>query len=370
MNITLDISQIAYKGTGVSRFVNGLANAILEYDMTNRWTFFYSSLRQELSPEIKRKIHHKKHHLAEYRLPPTALSFLWNSMHRMKIEKLVGNADWIITSDWTEPPSRKRKATIIHDLAYIRHPETVHPLIRKTQQKRMHWVKKESAIVFADSEATKNDIVELLDIPEKKIYVNYPGVELIGADKDTIADTLRKHHLVKPFILTVGKIEPRKNLRRLIDAFKKINGGNVDLVVVGAQGWDTETSKKQSEERNIRFLGYVSETELSALYRSCMLFVYPSLYEGFGYPVVEAMIAGAPVATSRTSSLLELGRDAAMLFDPEDVTEICDAVSKLVHDHTLRDFYAKKGIMKSQEFSWKRYYDKMISVLNGHSTIS
>ena len=126
MKIGLDISQMVYEGTGVSRFVHGLIQGILTHDNQNEWFFFFSSLRQRIDPKIKQLIGQKHHRLFEYKLPPTTLSFVWNTMHRMKVEKLVGNLDWFISSDWTEPPSNMKKATIIHDLVYLRYPETVH----------------------------------------------------------------------------------------------------------------------------------------------------------------------------------------------------------------------------------------------------
>lgn len=366
MNLGIDISQIVYEGTGVGRFVHGLTNSILEFDTLNKWTFFFSSMRQNLNPQIKKLIKNKNHHLLEYRLPPSALSFLWNSMHRMKVEKLVGKLDWFITSDWTEPPSHMKKATIIHDLAYLKYPETVHGTILQTQKQRINWVKKESAIIFADSETTKHDAVHLCGLDEKKIFVNYPGVQFPESSSVEITRTQARLGIKKPFILTVGKIEPRKNLKRLIEAFARLNNIAVDLIIVGQQGWDKETSKKQSQSKNIKFLNYITDAELSALYSSCMFFIYPSLYEGFGYPIVEAMKCGAAVATSDSSSMSEIGQNCALLFDPKSTDELRLSMRKLIEDVDLRNKLKKQGIMRSRDFAWKSYYDKMMDVLMKH----
>ena len=366
MRIGIDISQIVYEGTGVGRFVNGLTEAVLHFDLGNEWTFFFSSLRQNLNPQIKDAIANKDHRLLEYKLPPSALSFLWNSLHRMKVEKLVGKQDWFITSDWTEPPSHMKKSTIIHDLAYLQYPETIHSTILKTQKQRMSWIKKESRIIFADSETTKNDAVQLCGLDEKKIFVNYPGVEFLKSTAIDIAQTHMLFGLKKPFILTVGKIEPRKNLKRLIDAFTQLNNSVIDLVIVGHQGWDTETSKKQSQSNNIKFLSYITDIELSALYSSCLFFIYPSLYEGFGYPIVEAMKCGAAVATSDSSSMGEIGLKSALLFDPKNTNEMSSSMKKLIEDVNLRNKFKKQGIMRSRDFAWKSYYDRMIDVLIKH----
>src|SRR3989338_9380400 len=182
VNIGIDISQIVYEGTGVSRFTNGLVNAILDLDRTNRWLFFFSSLRRNLDPEIERKIVQKGHKLLKWRLPPTALSFLLNDLHSFS-KLLTSNIkhptslDWFITSDWTEPPLSMNKATIVHDLVYLRYPETVDSKILHNQEKRLTWVKRESRIIFADSQSTKSDLVDLLNFDPKKIYVNFPGVD-------------------------------------------------------------------------------------------------------------------------------------------------------------------------------------------------
>lgn len=367
MKIGLDISQTVYEGTGVGRFTGGLVNAILKHDRQNSWVFFFSSMRKSLDPRLSKAIKNSPHRLVQYRFPPTALAFLWNRMHRMKIEKLTGTLDWFITSDWTEGPSRMRKATIIHDLVYLRYPETVHPVIRENQADRMKWVKKESRLIFADSRSTKDDIEELLKIDGKHILVNYPGVDITEPEKNAVAQTRKRFRLEKPFILTVGKIEPRKNLKRLMEAFSGLKNPEADLVIVGPPGWDTESGAIAKGSGNIRFLNFVSDGELAALYSSCLFFAYPSLYEGFGYPVVEAMGAGAAVATSSVSSLKEIGEGSALLFDPLDTGSIARALQTLLHEEKLRRELSAKGRARARDFGWERYFQTMtLALMNSH----
>jgi len=366
MKIGIDISQIVFEGTGVGRFTHDLTETILSNTDKNEWTFFFSSLRQSINPHIKSAIKNKGHRLCEYKIPPTALSFLWNTLHRLKIEKLVGNLDWFITSDWTEGPSNMKKATILHDLVYLRYPETVHKAILKTQKLRMKWVQKESKLIFADSISTKDDAISLLRINKDKIVVNYPGVSIKKPNVEDVKETLTKFNLKNPFILAVGKIEPRKNIKKLINAFAMLNQKNIDLVIVGPQGWDNQTSKKQSQTNNIKFLSFVSNNELSSLYSSCRLFVYPSLYEGFGYPVVEAMSLGAPVATSNTSSMKEIAEGRAELFDPTNVNSISRCISRMINDDALKNKCIKAGIIRSRDFNWKSYYDNIVSCLKNN----
>ncbi|MBI3366484.1 glycosyltransferase family 4 protein [Candidatus Roizmanbacteria bacterium] len=369
MKIGIDISQIVHDGTGVARFTNGLLLSILEYDKKNEWTFFFSSLRKNLDSSLEQKILSKGHNLIKWKLPPTLLSFLWNDLHRFSSLLptpyfLLSNFDWFITSDWTEPPLHEvKKMTIVHDLTFLRYPETVNEKIIKTQEKRLQHVKKESKIIFADSHSTKKDLIELLHIEEKRIVVDYPGVEIIRPSTSHIKKTLKKYNLKnKKFILTVGKLEPRKNFERLIHAFKRIEKKDIKLVIVGPKGWQ-RNNLTIDQSSNITFLGFVPDVELYSLYSSCLLFVYPSIWEGFGYPIIEAMKSRAPVTCSNTSSIKEIADRAALFFDPTNINEMTQCINELSQNKTLRKGLIKKGIETSKIFSWKNYYDKLISSL-------
>ncbi|MFH1827404.1 MAG: glycosyltransferase family 1 protein [bacterium] len=360
MKIGVDISQIAYKGTGVSRFTKGLIDTILEYDKNNEWLFFFSSLRNQLKYEIAKNIKKKGFKILDFPFPPIFLSFLWNKHHIFKIDNLIKNLDWLITSDWIEPPSNFKKATIVHDLIYKRFPETLDSLIIKTQNKRLGHVKKESNLIFADSQSTKNDLINLMNIEDKRIVVNYPGVKILKTELDFDKQTLKKYQLNKTYVLSVGKIEPRKNIQRLIDAFLGLSLQNVELVIIGEYGWGPKIKKYE----NIRYLGYVNDNELFSIYKSSLFFVYPSLWEGFGYPVIEAMASGKAVATSNTSSLSEIVQDAALTFNPYKTSEIQHAIKTLLENKALREELVIKGKNTYKKFTWEDYYKTLIANLN------
>ncbi len=357
MKIAIDISQIVYEGSGVSRFTNGLVRAICQYDTQNEWVFFFSSLRRNLDSSIEELIKSKGHTLIKSKLPPTLLSFIWNQMHFFPIDSIVGKVDWVITSDWSEPPTKSKKATIVHDLVYLKYPETVDESILKTQERRLRWVQKESTIIFADSDTTKIDLESLLNINRNRIAVNYPGITMNNELR--IKDYREKAE--RPFILTVGKLEPRKNLEKLVKAFNSLNQTKVDLYIVGMDGWGN-VAVEQSPQ--IKLLGFVSDEKLAELYQTCLFSVAPSIYEGFGYPVVEAMSYGTPVATSNSSSLREVAGSAALLFDPHDEDSIAKALQKLISTASLRTSLSKKGLIRAKDFTWKKYYDTMIKVLS------
>ena len=362
MTIGLDISQITYVGTGVARFTQGLFDSILKHDQKNNWIFFFSSFRRNLEPSIKKCLLVSQHKLVKMPFPPSLLSFFWNRLHILPIENFTGKLDWFISSDWTEPPAHCKKATVVHDLAFIRYPETVTKKILNVQKKRLHWIKDESRVIFADSQSTKNDLINLLQTSKDKITLNYPGVEVMHPDQTLINSTLSAFKLNKPYILTVGKIEPRKNLSCLIEIFGKLNRQDVDLVIVGAEGWGKVLSI-DNKNPNVKFLGYVADEKLCALYAKSLFFVMPSLWEGFGYPAVEAMKLGIPVALSNTSSLKEIGENAAVFFDPLDSNSIEKALTKLLENATLRKEMSQKGLIQSQKFSWDRYYQTLIATL-------
>ncbi len=363
MKIGIDISQIIYEGTGVSRFNEGLLDAILQYDTENKWVFFFSSFRRKMKEKLLQKIYTRKQSFVQWKLPPTALSFLWNDLHIFP-PHFNGKLDWFITSDWTEPPKNTKKATIVHDLVFKKYPETVHPKILSTQQKRLQWVSKESDIIFADSKSTVSDLEKYYSVNPGRIALNYPGLTVThrDLDKNEIPAILEKYKITPPFILTVGKIEPRKNIERLIKAYNSLLAEqNIpELVIAGMEGWDSNIE----ENENIKYIGFVSDKELAALYKSAMCFVMPSIYEGFGYPVLEAMAYGCPVATSNTSSLAELAENnAALTFDPFNTEAIADSIQSLVTNHALRQELRTKGLEKSEEFTWKRYMDTLLTTL-------
>ncbi len=365
MNIGIDISQVAYEGTGVGRFTAGLIETILECDKTNKWTFFFSSFRGRIDEELLKKIKRSSHRFVRLPFSPTMLSFLWNTLHIVPIETFTGPLDVFICSDWTEPPSACRKATIVHDFAYIRYPETVHKTILETQKKRMDWVKKESTYIITPSKATQADVSSLLSIPLSKITPLYSGVVIERPSKTTLDDVAKKYNLTKPFIMSVGKQEPRKNISRLIDAFTMMKKDDWDLVVVGPSGWDEKNN--HDAYKSVKFTGYVTETELHALYGLCQFFVYPSLWEGFGYPVIEAMMHKKAVAASRNSSLVELVEGQGVLFNPSSIDEISNALTTLMDDIRLRSALAEKGYTYSQAFTWKRYYEGLMNVFGAHA---
>ena len=177
MKIGIDISQLAYSNTGVANYLKSLIENLLEQDKDNEYILFYSSLRRTLEPKTLNIYNETKNvKVKTFKFPPTLLDLMWNKLHIYPIETFIGDVDVFISSDWTEPPTKKaKKATILYDLIVYKHPEESAEKIVTTQKRKLEWVKKECDVILCISEATKKDAMELLGISEDRLKVVYPG---------------------------------------------------------------------------------------------------------------------------------------------------------------------------------------------------
>ena len=177
MKIGIDVSQLAYKESGVANYLSSLLRAMLEVDKKNEYVFFFSSLRMGLDWKVFNVQSNPKITIKTFKIPQTLLRFIWNDLHFFPIEWFIGYIDMFITSDWTEPPVKKaKKATIIYDLTVYKTPNETDKKIIDTQKRKLHWVKRETDLVFTISESSKKDIIEILGLPSRKIKVIYPGI--------------------------------------------------------------------------------------------------------------------------------------------------------------------------------------------------
>ncbi|MFZ5366153.1 MAG: glycosyltransferase family 4 protein [Patescibacteria group bacterium] len=365
MKIGIDISQLAFPGTGVASYTENLVENLLKLDRGNEYVLFFSSLRAKIQ-NSKLKIKNDNSKFKIFKFPPLLLEFLWNRLHLVPIETFTGKLDIFHSSDWLEPPARCPKVTTIHDLAIFKYPETFVPRgghdIVSNLKRKLEWVKKESKLIIAVSESTKKDIVEILGIPEERIRVIYEAcnTEFTERAKENTEKVKRKYGIEGDYILAVGTLEPRKNLKRVIEAFSLLTGSvPVTLVIAGKFGWGTEISNDKFQMTNIKLLGYVPKEDLPALYAGAQVFVYPSLYEGFGLPILEAMACGCPVVTSNVSSMPEVAGEAAILVDPLNVEDITLGIIKALKN---RKELIRKGLKRSVKFSWEKTAQETLRV--------
>ncbi len=257
------------------------------------------------------------------------------------------------------PPRRARLTATVHDLTCWLLPET-HPPAHVAAEKRFaERILKRADALIAVSEVTRGDAVRILNLSPDKIRVIYHGVpEAFSRVTATDAERVRSRHgLERPYMLFVGTIEPRKNIGPLLNAYGQLPYSlrqEFDLVLAGPQGWaPPETmARLRQPSPGVRYLGYVTEQDLPGLFAGATAVVYPSLYEGFGFPVAQAMVAGTPVITSAVSALPEIAGGAALLIDPRSEAELCGAMQTILTSPSRRAELIGMGRSNARRFSW------------------
>jgi glycosyltransferase involved in cell wall biosynthesis len=280
-------------------------------------------------------------------------------------EKYLGFPDIIHGTDHVVYPAAKSlKVMTIHDLTYIKYPNFVNWIVR-SYTNRIRQCLKWTDLVITISESSKKDIIEYFQVKPEKIYVT-PLASRYNADylSDVNIRNIEKqvkYDFSHPYLLFVSTIEPRKNINAVILAFnflKKKYKIEHQLILIGKKGWKYEpifTAIENSDWKNqIHHLDYLSDELVALFYSKADVFVYPSYYEGFGLPVLEAMTLGAPVVTSNTSSIPEVTGDAAILIDPNDPIQLAEAILQVISDSRLRQDLIEKGKARAKLFSWER----------------
>jgi glycosyltransferase involved in cell wall biosynthesis len=262
----------------------------------------------------------------------------------------------------------------VHDLGYLHYPEAHRAADRRYLDWSTRWNGWQATAVLADSRATKDDLVRAYGVDPGRVHVIYLGRdETFGPvrDVDQLARVREHYGVAGRYFLYVGTLQPRKNLGRVIDAFARHADdpalAGVQLVLAGKRGWLYDDLFAQVTRLGLTsrviFPGYVEETDLPALLSGALALVFPSLYEGFGIPVLEAGACGVPVITSNTSSLPEVAGDAALLVDPHDVDAIADAMFRVATDAELRAELDRRGQENVKRFSWEKCARETLAVL-------
>ncbi|MBI4994380.1 glycosyltransferase family 4 protein [Candidatus Peregrinibacteria bacterium] len=257
---------------------------------------------------------------------------------------------------------RKIKSIItVHDLVAFLHPRLHEPKAVILEHLFLRLALRKTSVVITPSENTKKDLMRLFKYPAEKITVT-PLAPAIHNSQLTTNNLQQKYNLPKDFILTVGGLEPRKNIDTLIDALLslsklyKLQATSYSLVIIGGRGWKSAKLQKKINEnkKNIIWITHCPPEDLIAFYKSAKIFVFPSIYEGFGLPPLEAMAAGCPVICSNASSLKEVCGDAAILINPAHPQELKNAIEKLWNDENLQNSLREKGLTQAKKFSWQK----------------
>lgn len=331
MKVGFDLSQTAHNG-GVATYTKNLA-AELNKIGDLKMVYFYSSLRKPYSGDLK--------DVKKIKIPPTILELITNKLRIIPIENFIGPVDIFHSSDWMQPPTKAKKVTTYHDVVPLKYPHWSNSKVVEVHKRRLKIVEKEIDMVIAVSEATKRDLLEVTRIPEEKIIVIYEAAAeyFKPQEKEAVENFRQKYNLPEKFVLSIGGIGDRRNLKRVKEATKKYQ-----LIITG------------------QMIPYLKDEELPLLYAAAKVLLYPSFYEGFGLPILEAMTVGTPVITSNVSSMPEVGGKAAEYVNPQSVIDIENKLRQVWNDEDKRGKMVQAGFEQVKKFSWKKASEETAEV--------
>lgn len=361
MKIAIDIRAAGGEKAGKGWYTFNIVQSLLQIDSQNSYILY----SKEKTPGFD---HFKNANVRIFKTPGS----LWHlrvahDITKEKADIFFAPSSYIIPS--ILPKSIKTILTV-HDLVAFLYPNSHNKKATIIEKLLLKRALKKAAHVCAVSENTKNDILTRFNYNAKKIDVVYCAAseEYRGISRENLQKFITQTNLPANFFLAVGTLEPRKNYLNLIKAFKEVSDRFPDyyLIVVGQKGWNYEEIyeliKTNYLNKKVHFLGYLSGKSLLNLYNLARALVFPSFYEGFGIPPLEAMKCGCPVIASHTSSMPEVVGESALLVNPESPTQIADAMIKLIKDPELADQLREKGLRQAEKFSWEKSAKKLLKI--------
>ncbi len=376
MIIGIDIRMLARGArTGVEEYTINLLSNMLCLDKNVKYKLFYNGYKKiELNYNWLKLLNVE---LMQFRMPNRILDISSRFLNYPKLDKLLKGVDVFFSPHifLSSVSGKCKTVTTFHDLSFEKYPE-----FYSAGKNYWHFSmspKKQAEKadrIIAVSRSTKDDLVELYGIEPSKIKVIYSGVDQVSSIKYQVAkesEVRKKYNLPDKYVLYLGTLEPRKNIIGLIRAFERLNTKyqipNTKLVIAGSKGWLYEdifkVANSSSVKNDIIFTGFIDDRDKSILYSNAELFVYPSFYEGFGFPPLEAMMYGTPVITSNFSSLPEAVGDAAIMVNPYNLDELAEAMQMVLTDNNLRNILIQKGFERVKKFNWKKCAEETLEIL-------
>jgi glycosyltransferase involved in cell wall biosynthesis len=367
MKIGIDYTPAHEQGGGIGRYVRELVTALAALDHETGYRLFVAGAKPEAQPPGP------NFRWASSRLSPDWFARLWHRARLpLPIEWWTGPIALFHATDFVLPPTRPSTRTLltVHDLSFARAPETASPALKRYLDRVVPRSVRRADHVLADSQATKDDLIALYGVQPGKITVLLSGVNArfqpVREPAQLAAARQRYGIGAEPFILSVGTVQPRKNYERLMRAFATLPDQNVHLVIAGGRGWLQgpiyATVDALNLQDRVHFIGFADDADLPALYSAARCFAFPSLYEGFGLPVLEAMACGTPVLTSSVSSLVEVAGDGAVLVDPLSIEQIAAGLTDLLSDEALRMRLVEAGFRQAAQFTWERSARQLLEI--------
>jgi glycosyltransferase involved in cell wall biosynthesis len=394
MQIGIDYTSAVRQRAGIGRYTRELVTALLRLASPHQYVIFAATgglSRDRWQGEIERlrtapSASPSPASAAASGLPgsqlmvrhvPLSDDWLARLWHRLCLpipaEMITGVLDVFYSPDFALPPTRKACRTLltVHDLSFVHHPDAFVPPLRRYLERVVPRSIKRADLVLADSAQTRSDLIKLFAVPRERVRVVYPGVDERFRPQPEPGESahLRERYAIadRPYILSVGTLQPRKNYVRLIRAFVRSQASrerDIQLLIAGGRGWLYGDILAEAEKHDsVRLLGFVEDQDLPALYRKAALFAFPSLYEGFGLPVLEAMGCGVPVVCSCTSSLPEVAGGAALLVDPLDIDALAQALTRALEDPDLRRAMVERGLDRAARYDWGRSAAQLLSAI-------
>lgn len=367
MHVAIDYNAAVRQGGGIGRFVREITQVAAAAGPQHRFSLWYAARGLDAGSGPMRALRDLCAARPNIRPRPIPISerlltILWQRARLpLPVELFVGSADLVHGTDFVLPPTRARTLLSIHDFAYIIHPETAQPELRRYLSGVVPRTIRRADHIHVNSLATQADMERLLKVPHAKSTIVYSGsgTDFYPRPAAEVAAMKGRLGLPERYLLNVGTVQPRKNVERLIAAYAELGelAAGVPLVIAGKRGWLAEPIYAAVERHGlggrVQFLDFVSDDDLPTLYSGALAMVYPSLYEGFGVPIVEAQACGAPVITSAASSLPEVAGQAALLVDPQDTAAIAEAMRRVLGEPGLAERLRADGPRQAAKFTWE-----------------
>jgi glycosyltransferase involved in cell wall biosynthesis len=369
VDFTAGVRQYGGVGRYTRSLVHALAGALAEEDSNDLLTLLWAGPARVALPEGWPNTRTQR-----LPLPEQWMTRLWQRLRvPLPADVLAGGSNVFYCPDFTLPPvARARCAVTVHDLSYLIHPETHYPPLRRYLESAVPRAIDRASLVLADSEQTKSDVIQFLGTPPDKIVTVLSAADPLfqPASPKSVAEVRSRYALAKPYLISVGTIQPRKNLTTIFEALRQLvsSGRDLQLIHVGRPGWLYEPIFEALERSGLKdrvtIVG-ASDDDLVALYTGAVAFVFPSLYEGFGIPCLEAMACGTPVIASNAGSLAEVVEDAGITIDPHDAAAIASAVVRLMDDRDFRADLIGRAHTQHAKFQWPASGRQLRDLLRG-----
>jgi len=372
LKIAIDYTAALKQGGGIGRYTRGLITTLAQLDQQNNYTLMFTPDAPRNGLQFFQKYPNFSH--KSYPLPERWMTIGWHRLYLpLPVEWLTGHVDLFHSPNFILPPIRHAKTLLtVHDLSFIRHPQGAVVKLRRWLEKVVPRSLARADHVLADSHSTKQDLIDIYNILPEKITVVGAGVEARFRPilDSTVLDSVRNRYRLPPtekFILSLGTLEPRKNFTGLIQAFSQSPVRETHhLVIAGGKGWLYDeifaAAETSSVADRIHLIGFVADNDLPALYSLADIFAYPSHYEGFGIPVIEAMACGTPVVCANNSSLPEVAGRSALQIIATDTVTLAEALHHMATDNSLRENAIAEGFIQAKKFNWPDAAKRLLEI--------